>query len=170
MTEHEEQPASTELKAAQGVEPEPQEAEKKAEEYLSRLQRLQADFSNFRKRMEQEREEQRRFASEQVILKLLPLLDDLDRALKSVPGGFADSEWFKGIVLIDQKLRGVLKEDGLTRIDAEGKEFDPWEQEAVMAEECEEEQEGKVKCVFRDGYKLHGRVLRPAQVVVFKKK
>ncbi|TET12721.1 MAG: nucleotide exchange factor GrpE [Dehalococcoidia bacterium] len=80
----------------------------------------------------------------------------------------ADAEWVKGIALIQQKLRATLEEEGLKRIDAEGKDFDPWEHEAVFCEASSDHDEGRVKAVIRDGYKLHDRVIRPAQVVVSK--
>jgi len=147
---------------------EPEGTNAEVEEYRDLLQRLQADFVNYKRRVQQEREEQTRSANRELILKLLPILDDFARALGPVPQEMADAEWVKGIALIQQKLMATLEEEGLKRIDAEGKDFDPWEHEAVFCEESSDHDEGRVKAVIRDGYKLHDRVIRPAQVVVSK--
>lgn len=137
------------------------------EDYRELLQRLQADFINFKRRVEQDREQQTTSANRELILRILPVLDDLERALSSVPEEMADSEWVKGTALVERKLRATLEEEGLERIEAEGKEFDPREHEAVFCEDSPEHEEGKVKGVLRNGYKLHDRVIRPAQVVVY---
>jgi len=147
---------------------EPERTNAEVEEYRDLLQRLQADFVNYKRRVERAREEQTRSSNKALILKLLPILDDFTRALGPVPQEMADAEWVKGIALIQQKLMATLEEEGLKRIDAEGKDFDPWEHEAVFCEESSHRDEGKVKAVIRDGYKLHDRVIRPAQVVVSK--
>jgi len=140
----------------------------KEEEYLDLLQRTQADFINYKRRVEREREEQTKFANADLILKLLPVLDDLNRAEKVMPKEIAKADWAKGIELIKKKLTVVLEEEGVSVIEAEGKDFDPWEHEAVSYEESAEYEEGKVKDVFKNGYRLNGRVIRPAQVAVSK--
>jgi len=132
------------------------------------LHRLQADFINYKRRVEREGEEQTRSANSALILKLLPVLDDFARALGTVPQGMADADWVKGMALIKRKLMATLEEEGLKRIDAEGKDFDPWEHEAVFCEGSSDHDEDKVRAVLRDGYKFHDRVIRPAQVVVSK--
>lgn len=157
-TDHEESP-ETELS-------EPEKTNTEVEEYRDLLQRLQADFINYKRRVEREREEQTKSATRELILKLLPVLDDFARALGSVPQNMADADWVQGMAFIERKLMAILEEEGLKRIDAEGKEFDPWEHEAMFCEESSDHDEGKVKAVLRDGYKLHDRVIRPAQVVV----
>ena len=130
------------------------------------LVRTQADFSNYRKRMEQEREEARRMVAAGIIVVLLPALDDLDRTMANMPPAVAQSPWGEGLGLAQRKLQSVLEGAGLKPIEAEGKTFDPWEHEAVMYDETGEHAEGTVVHVVRAGYKLQGRVLRPAQVVV----
>lgn len=147
---------------------EPEQPNTEAEEYRDLLQRLQADFVNYKRRVEREREEQTKSANRELILKLLPVLDDFAHALGTVPQELADAEWVQGMALIERKLRATLEKEGLKSIDAEGKDFDPWEHEAVFCEQSSDHDEGKVKAVFRDGYKLHDRVIRPAQVVVSK--
>jgi molecular chaperone GrpE len=138
----------------------------KAEEYRDLLQRLQADFNNYKRRVEREREERTKLANRELILKLLPVLDDFTRALESVLQEKADAGWVEGMALIARKLTAILEDEGLTRIDAAGKEFNPWEHEAVRCEESSDHDEGRVKAILRDGYKLHDIVIRPAQVVV----
>ena len=147
---------------------EPDDANTEVEEYRDLLQRLQADFINYKRRVEREREDERKSANRELILKLLPTLDDFACALGTVPHETADADWVEGIALIERKLIATLEEEGLMRIDAEGEEFDPWEHEAVFCEESPDHDDGKVNAVIKDGYKLHGRVIRPAQVVVSK--
>jgi molecular chaperone GrpE len=148
---------------------EPEKTNAEAEECRDLLQSLQADFINYKRRVEREREEQTKSANRELILKLLPVLDDFARALGTVPQEMADADWVQGMALIERKLMAILEEEGLERIDAEGKEFDPWEHEAVFCEQSSDHDQGTVKAVFRDGYKLHDRVIRPAQVVVSKR-
>ncbi len=143
-----------------------EEVSAKERGYLELLQRTQADFINYRHRVEQERDEQSKLASVDLILKLLPILDDFSRAQEAMPTEIAEADWAKGVELIKRNLMAVLEEEGVSRIEAEGKEFDPREHEALSYEESDEYEEGKVKAVFSDGYRLNGRVLRPAQVAV----
>jgi molecular chaperone GrpE len=138
------------------------------EEYRSRLERLQADFTNYKRRVEREREQQSKLANKDLILRILPVLDDFGKAFKSVPGEAANSDWVVGIALVERNLRSILAEEGLNRIDAEGKEFDPEVHEAIFTEEGGEDEQGKIKLVFRDGYYLHDKLIRPAQVSVIK--
>jgi len=143
-----------------------EEEKSKAERYLANWQRAQADFINFKRRTEQERAEATKFANAMLILKLLPVLDDLERALSTIPGNLAGLTWFDGLRLIQRKLMAVLESEGLTPIQAEGRDFDPYLHEAVMYEEGEE---GKVLAELQRGYKLHDRVIRPAMVKVGRK-
>ncbi len=133
------------------------------------LQRLQADFVNYKQRAEREREEQTQLANEQLILRLLSVLDDFSRALGGAPEKSANNGWVKGIALIEHKLRSTLEEEGLSMVEAApGVDFDPWEHEAVLYEESPDYEEGKIKAVLKDGYKLYDKVIRPAQVAVSK--
>ena len=138
------------------------------EEYRESLQRLHSDFVNYKRRVERERDEYVRSANEELILKLLPVLDDFGRALNNLPAEVADTEWSEGMALMERRLRAILGEEGLSRINAKGKEFNPWEHEAVFTEEGAEGEQGKVKSVIRDGYRLHDKVIRPTQVSVIK--
>lgn len=142
------------------------EVTRKGQEYLNLAQRAQADLVNYRRRVEQERGESFQAGKAEVALTLLPVLDDFDRALQARPSDLAQNDWAQGIDLIARKLRAALESRGISRIDALGKEFDPWQHEAVMQGPSAPEEEGKVVEVFREGYKLGDKVLRPAQVKV----
>ncbi len=140
------------------------EEKKKAEDYLANWQRAQADFINYKRRTEQERQDFSRFANANLILSLLPVLDDLERALGSVPPTkLAQNSWLDGIKLIDHKLRTSLEAQGLKPIKSLGEPFDPNFHEAVRQDKGKE---GIVVEEFQKGYMLGDRVLRPAKVVV----
>ncbi len=145
---------------------EPEEAKAEVEKYLHLLQSLQADFANYRRRVEREREEQAKYANRELILKVLPVMDDFTRALGTVPQEMTDAGWVQGIAFIERKLMAILEEEGLKKIEAEGKVFDPWEHEAVFTKESNGDDEGRVASIIREGYKLHDKVIRPAQVSV----
>ncbi len=143
-----------------------EQAKAEAERYLNNWRRAEADFANYKKRVEQEREEVRRFANASLIINILPVLDDLERALSSLDARLAGLTWFDGIRLIYRKLQIVLENAGVQEIPAEGQTFDPRVHEAIHYAEGEE---GKVLAVAQKGYKLHDRVLRPALVIVGKR-
>ncbi len=140
-------------------------AREDAQKYLGNWQRAEADFQNYKRRLEQERSEDRRFASAALIMNVIPILDDLERALGSLDIRLAGLTWFEGIALIHRKILILLENSGVSVIQAEGQQFDPREHEAVTHAEGEE---GKVLAEVQRGYKLHDRVLRPAMVVVGK--
>ena len=135
----------------------------KAEGYLANWQRAQADFINLKRRNEQEREEVIKFANATLISNLLPVIDDLERALDNVSEKLAGLTWVDGVRLIYRKLQAVLEGHGLTEIKAVGEEFDPRLHEAVLFGEGEE---GKVIEELQKGYKLYDRVIRPTIVKV----
>lgn len=155
-----EEPASDEIAQARAV----------AEEYLRGWQRTQADFLNYKRRVQQEGEELERQGNAELLRQVLPALDDFDRALAALPAAErADhAAWSAGVVSIVRKLEDVLSKQGLKAIEAVGSEFDPTEHEAVLNVPVPPEQDGVVTAEVRKGYKLHERVLRPAQVVVGK--
>jgi molecular chaperone GrpE len=138
----------------------------RAEGYLALLKRERADFTNFRRRMEQERSEDARTATSDLILSLLPTLDDLERALASIPPEEAEAPVAGGIRLIDRSLRSALERAGLERISVEGQRFDPQVHESLLQDVAPNRQEGEVTRELRPGYRLGDRVLRPAQVSV----
>jgi molecular chaperone GrpE len=143
------------------------QAEKEAAEYKDQWLRSVAELKNFKRRSDAERTELMKNASASLILKLLPIIDDFERAAASVPPEIDEHPWWAGTKLITQKLRTVLESEGVTPIEAEGTDFDPNWHEAVMYEESEG-QEGKVTAELQKGYRLHDRLLRPTMVKVGK--
>ena len=140
----------------------------KAEEHWDRLLRTAADFENFKKRAARERQDSIRFANEGLMTKLIPVLENLDTALaaaKSCDTGAAKS-FHDGIEMIAQLFRNALAEAGLEEVDATGKMFDPTLHEAISQIESTNTPEGQVAQQVRRGYRLHGRLLRPASVIV----
>lgn len=141
-------------------------AQADAQKYLDNWRRAEADFQNYKRRAEQERDDSRRFAGISLISNLLPIVDDLERAFGSLDGGLAGLTWLDGLRLIYRKLVMLLENAGVKPIDAaQGKPFDPRYHEAVAHIEGED---GKVLSEVQRGYMLHDRVLRPAMVVVGK--
>jgi molecular chaperone GrpE len=141
------------------------EAKEQAERHLANWQRAEADFVNYKRRSEQEKAETVNLANAMLIKDLLPVLDDLERALDSVSDDSEPASWLEGVRLIYRKLRGVLEDRGLCHVECIGEDFDPSVHEAVM---CVEGEEGKVCEEVQRGYKLGDRLLRPSKVTVGK--
>ena len=139
------------------------EAKAAAEANLAGWQRAQADFINYKKRSEQEKGEMGQFANSVLMLNLLPVLDDLERAFISVPPRLAKLSWVDGIRLIERKLWASLEAQGLSQIKALGEPFDPNLHEAVRQDKGKE---GMVIEEVQKGYILNDRVIRPTMVVV----
>jgi molecular chaperone GrpE len=135
----------------------------KAEKYLANWQRSQADLENYMKRAEQEKSETVEFANRMLILDLLPILDDFERALASLPVELDEQNWTEGIKFIYNKLKTVLETQGLAEIKAQGEYFDPYFHEAAGQLEGEE---GIIIEEIRKGYKFRDKVLRPSMVMV----
>jgi molecular chaperone GrpE len=137
------------------------------DEYLAALQRERAEFTNFRTRTQRERAEERGLAGQDLIVKVLALADDFDRAIDSRPAALGESAWADGIAAIDRKLRALLESEGVTSVDASrGTPFDPREHEAVTTAPGTGLPDGAIVEEVRRGYRLRDRVIRPALVVV----
>ncbi len=141
----------------------------KAEELTRDLQRLAADFANYKRRNEAERNDFARFAKADLITRLLEVLDNYDRALGTVPEEVRAQPWVEGMWLVERKLRDILTSEGLEPIDTVGKTFDPYIHESIAHVDADVS-EGTVVDEVRKGYRLHDRVLRPALVTVAKQK
>ena len=135
----------------------------KTERYLANWQRSQADFINYKRRCEQEKEEISKFSNAALMLSVLPILDDLERALASIPAKSAKLTWVDGVRIIERKVQASLEAQGLTLIKALREPFDPNFHEAVMHSKGKD---GIVIEELQKGYKLHDRVIRPSMVVV----
>jgi len=140
-----------------------EDAESKLAESVQGWQRAQADFQNYKRRVE--RDNEMTFASMKgdIVKKILPVLDDLERALNNRP---ADDAWANGIELIARKFQNILDVEGIKRIEATGAEFDPKFHEAISHEHNEDFESGQVIEVVQNGYMLGERVIRPALVRV----
>src|SRR5438270_1490204 len=151
--EHVEQEASQE-----------QQQEDAAAEVDDRLLRLAADFDNYKKRAARERAEYVAFANERILKELLPILDDLQRAL-SAAEQHEEAQLEEGVRLVHRSLASLLERQGVKEIATEGK-FDPHVHEALLAQPSEEKEQGDVLDVIQKGYTLGDRVVRPARVIV----
>jgi molecular chaperone GrpE len=159
------EPEALETPGIESLEQSLAEEKKKAEEYLASWQRVQADFINYKRRTEQEKQDFSSFANAELIRALLPVLDDLERALNAVPPEFAKDDWVEGVRLVERKFKSSLEGHGVTEIKALGEPFDPNFHEAVRQEKGKE---GIVIEESRKGYMLYDKLLRPAGVVVGK--
>jgi molecular chaperone GrpE len=170
----------TDDEALEGIEAEEAEAEEdaiaadldkaraEAESYLDDLRRLQADFDNYRKRTLREQTARAASASQALVARLLPVLDNFELAVSSAERSRDFDRMLKGVEMVFGELREVLEAEGLVRIEAEGKPFDPERHEAVIAVEEQDTEPGTVVDIVRAGYELRGKVLRPAMVKVAK--
>ena len=140
-------------------------AREQADNNLSNWQRAAADFSNYKRRVEEEREATSQFANAILLARLLSVLDDFDRALDTVPPDTHEA-WVEGIRLVERKLRGLLESEGVTPIEAVGRPFDPNLHEAVVHEDTTAHPDNTVIDEVQRGYLLRERVLRPALVRV----
>ena len=131
------------------------------EELLTKLKYLQAEFENYRKRVERDAEIVVKFAHEALLSRLLPVLDEMDAAVGTVPGDAG-----KGVRMVRDNVMKALSEAGLQEIPALGRPFDPYLMDAVQQVSDNDSKDGIVKEELRKGYRLHDRILRPAQVIV----
>ena len=137
---------------------------KQRDEYLDALQRLKAEFDNYRKRVAREQVELTTRANERLVGDLLPVLDDLERALEAATA-HEEAKLEEGVALVHRSLADLLVRNGLVEIETDGA-FDPNVHEAMLSQPSEDRQSGDVLDVLQKGYRLGDRVLRPARVVV----
>jgi molecular chaperone GrpE len=157
------EPEADDIQSTESLKKALAEEKKKAEEYLANWQRAQADFINYKRRSEQERQEFNTYANANLILGLLPVVDDMERALDAVPPKYKKHDWVEGVRLVAHKLKTILEGHGVKEIKAMGETFDPNFHEALRQDKGEE---GIVIEEFQKGYMLHDKLLRPARVVV----
>jgi len=134
------------------------------DEYLADLQRLAAEFENYRKRAAREQERFVAHAHERLVRELLPILDDLERALEAAER-HEEAALVEGVRLVEQSLRKALAKEGLVEIETDGP-FDPHVHEALLTQPHEQAAPGSVLEVVQRGYRLGGKVVRPARVIV----
>ena len=136
------------------------------DEQIAAHQRTAADFANFRRRTAEEREREAGLASEALLLKMLAVVDDLDRALASLPEGLKSEPWVEGIAAIHRKLLAVMESEAARPYESIGQQFDPREHEAVAQVPSSGKPPGEVLQEHRKGWKIRDRILRPAVVSV----
>lgn len=163
--EADEAKTAEETSAESGDAKSPDESGNSEEQESERYIRLLAEFQNFKKRAAKEKTDIHAYANEKVMTELLPVLDNFERALETET---ADESYAKGMELIFQQMKTALTNHGLAEIAALGEDFDPNKHSAVMTEESDEYDSGKVCKVLQKGYELNGRVIRAAMVAVVK--
>ena len=171
QSEHPTESAGDELTTAQArvaeLEKELAEARERADRYHANWQRSAADFQNWKRRTDQEKAELSRVAEGAMTVDLLRVLDDFDRAFLALPPDLRTLTWIEGVYMIGQKLFALLRSRGLSPIDADGQEFDPYLHEAVLREEGAEGSDRLVVVQeLQRGYRFHERVIRPTMVKV----
>lgn len=143
-----------------------EEKTQQCDENYNRFLRMQAEFDNYKKRVAREREELYYTSLERVVTDILPVIDNMERAIAAFKKDNLDSTYVDGVDMIYKQLFAVLEKNGLKEIEAEGQEFDPNIHHAVMQVEGEAGEENKVKAVLQKGYYLGSKVARPAMVQV----
>jgi molecular chaperone GrpE len=166
LNDSEQTAAATESAPADGASV--AELQKQRDQYYDRLLRKTAEFDNYRKRIERERVQQAEAAASDLLGELLPLVDDLERALNADAGSEGAEAYRRGVELIHRHLLELLRKRGVRPIEALGADFDPHFHQAVSHEAAEGRREGEVIEEFRRGYMLGDRLLRPAMVKVAK--
>ena len=162
-------PVDQRASASAPPEPEPETsadaARAEAEATFARYQRLAADFENYKRRTRQELADRTQYANEELLRRLLPILDNFQRALEHTPSN-VDSGWLEGVKMVARQFEATLAAQGLTPIPALGEKFDPSQHEAIARQETDEQEEGTIIEEMQPGYRLHDRVLRPTLVKV----
>lgn len=145
-----------------------EECQKLKEEYLKGWQRARADFLNYKKQEMERLKEIMEYGSQDLILKILPILDNLEKAENHVPLDFKNNEWMKGILQIKNQIQDFLREQGVEEIKTIGKKFDPNFHEALEKIEKENKEPGEIIEEIQKGYTLNNKVIRPAKVKITK--
>src|SRR5919106_683657 len=145
-----------------------EEARKEVEQQRDLAQRAQAELANFRRRTDEERISLQQYSNSRLLIKLLPVVDELALAVNHADENGPSDSWVEGVKLIQRKVTSLLESEGVSKIAAVGVQFDPVEHEAVGTQETTKHPPGYIVEVVRNGYRLHDRVIQPAQVVVAK--
>ncbi len=143
-----------------------EEARAKEAEYLDGWQRARAELANARKRFQREQAQAYTNAKADVLSRILPIVDDFDRAFANLPDHLSKEPWIEGVELVRRKLHALLDQEGVTPIEAEGREFDPAIHQAITHEPSEETPEGHIIAEAQKGYRLGDLILRPSMVRV----
>ncbi len=142
------------------------ELEELTEKYLNGWKRARADYQNREKEIRKEKEKWMKFSNLQLIKELLYILDSFNHSLKQIPDDIKDNDWVKGMIQIHNQLVQFLKGQGVERIKTVGKNFDPNFHEAIEGDKNSQAQGSKIKKEVQAGYVMHGKVIRPAKVIL----
>ena len=154
MSKHEHEPENKETPAP----------EDKAKEVQDQLLRLKADFENTKKRLQRDKEDAIKYANEKLLIEILPIVDNVDRAIASLSEGHDAGKVMEGLKLAQEELHQVLQSHGVTVVQTVGEAFDPQLHEAVAAVESADAKEGTILDEVQRGYVLNGRLIRPSRV------
>ncbi len=157
---------SSELPTPPSLEEQLENVQAEALDYKDRWMRGQAEFSNARKRMDKQRIQTYQNATAELAAKILPAIDDFERAMDNIPSEISENSWFEGLQLVQRKFATILEGINVTTIEAVGQQFDPNWHEAIMQEASEEFESGVVTKELQKGYKIEDRVIRPSLVCV----
>jgi len=141
-------------------------AKAQADEYLDQWRRTAAQFSNYKKRIDKEQSEFTRLANATLITRLLPIIDDFERAFETLPPNLGGITWVEGLALIQRKLQLLLEQEGVEAVETEDEAFDPLLHQAVTYEDAEGFEEGQIIAEVQKGYRIGECVLRPSMVRV----
>lgn len=169
MEEDKKKKTNEENKILEEIKKKLEECEKKTAEYLTGWQRARADFLNYKKEEMERIAELIKYAREEWILKILPIMDNFDLAEKKLPENLKNNESIKGILQIRNQIKNLLKGEGVEEIEIFGKNFDPNFHEVVEEIEDKEKEAGTIIGEAQKGYKMNGRLLRPAKVKIAKR-
>ena len=158
------QPAPAPAREAPAAEPPP--ARSREQELVDSLQRLGAEYSNYQKRMAHQMEDAEKFACRSLVMDLLPVIDNFERALAAAKSEADFKALRDGVQLVHDQVLGVLSKHGVTQVSGHGEEFDPEHHEAVAQLPSGEHDAGKVSEVVQKGYKMNGRTIRASRVVI----
>ena len=136
------------------------------ENFKDIAKRAQADLINFKRRADNEKTEEKFSIKSNILLSIITILDDFTLAMNMLPEDTESKTWLEGIQIIYRKIEILLESQMVTKIDAIGKKFEPWEFESLQFKETNDFEENTVIEVIKEGYKLNGQILRPAQVIV----
>jgi len=149
-----------------GLEQELEQVKAQAQQYLEGWQRERAEFANYKRRIEQQQKDSYANATADVLKKVIPVIDDFDRAIANIPDDLASNAWVNGTMMIQRKLYKILDDSGVTTIDPQGEAFDPNRHEAVVMGDSDSVESGHVIEVMQKGYTQGDRLIRPALVKV----
>jgi molecular chaperone GrpE len=165
-TNPEQQAASAVLDDLEAIKGRAVQAEKERDQFLALLQRTRADFENYEKRVLRDHAQERRYMHGGLAKDLLPVLDNLDRAMQAAKKAGEQGPLVQGVALVQSQLLDILKRHNVSPIAAEGQPFDPAHHEAIMQQPAPNKKPGTVLQVVEQGFTIHDRVLRPAKVIV----